>query len=135
LRIPVPRVWRNRQVNYRMKASTCKACGNVTFPYQPICSRCRGRNVEPVELRGNGRIVSYTVNYQYREGFERQAPQIVALIELEEGPKILGLLTDAEPEEVYEGQRVTAVLRRVSTDSYHGIIYYALKFRPVRDGS
>ncbi|MEM4789658.1 MAG: OB-fold domain-containing protein, partial [Ignisphaera sp.] len=60
-----------------------------------------------------------------------EAPIVVALIELENGVKVLSTLTDIDPGNVYDGMEVEAVLRRLWTEGDEGIIVYGLKFVPV----
>ena len=57
-----------------------------------------------------------------------QKPYIIALIELDEGAKILGQIIDAEPEEVKIGDRVRSTLRKLGEEGKAGIIYYGYKF-------
>jgi uncharacterized OB-fold protein len=52
----------------------------------------------------------------------------VAVIELEEGPKIVAQMADCGPEEVKIGLPVEATFRRLFEDE--GIVRYGVKFRP-----
>ncbi|MCK4438533.1 OB-fold domain-containing protein, partial [Candidatus Bathyarchaeota archaeon] len=63
--------------------------------------------------------------------FEKYKPYVVALIELEDGMRLLSQVVDVDPEEVQKGMRVEAVFRRVKEDGKAGIIQYGYKFRPV----
>jgi uncharacterized OB-fold protein len=71
-----------------------------------------------------------TENFQQRAGYEKNMPQYVGLIKLDEGPEIVAPLTDVT-DEPKEGSRVNAVLRKLTTDSSNGLIEYGLKFRVV----
>lgn len=42
----------------------CRDCGNHTFPPRGICSACRGRDLESIDVQGPGTIYSFTVNLQ-----------------------------------------------------------------------
>jgi uncharacterized OB-fold protein len=79
-------------------------------------------------------LISYTVNYQPREGFERSAPHIIGLVKLEEGLELVAPLVDVDPDELREGMEVRACLRRAVSDSSTGIIQYIIKFGPARNG-
>ena len=75
----------------------CKACGTVTCPPQMSCSSCTGFDLDVTELSGKGKITTYTTVYVAAEGRESEAPYIVVLVELEEGPWIMGNLHDMDP--------------------------------------
>ncbi|MBA7591322.1 hypothetical protein ES708_33475 [subsurface metagenome] len=66
----------------------CNQCGAYTVPPQKVCSECRSEDMEVVELSRKGKVRSFTVIHIPAEGF--QAPYIVGLIELEEGPSEIG---------------------------------------------
>ena len=75
----------------------CRDCGSVTCPPQMSCSHCAGLDLDIVELTGRGRIQSYTTIYVAGEGRESEAPYIIVLVELDEGPWIMGNLYDLDP--------------------------------------
>ena len=75
----------------------CKACGTITCPPQMSCRNCTGFDLEVVELTGKGKITTYTTIYVAPEGRENEAPYIIVLVELEEGPWIMGNLCDMDP--------------------------------------
>ncbi|MFP4226210.1 MAG: Zn-ribbon domain-containing OB-fold protein [Desulfobacterales bacterium] len=75
----------------------CKECGTVTCPPQMSCSSCTGFDLDVTELSGKGKITTYTTVYVAAEGRESEAPYIIVLVELEEGPWIMGNLYDLDP--------------------------------------
>jgi hypothetical protein len=88
---------------------------------------------EQVKLSGKGEVYSYTVVTDAPEGFTEQAPYILALIKLDEGPLITAQLTDLETPTgpVKIGQRVEMVTRKLRTEGTSGMIIYGYKFRPI----
>lgn len=131
MRISPSSMWRRRGSFYRLEAGRCTDCGNITFPPQPLCPKCGSQKLEMLRLSGRGKVLSYTVSYQTREGYEKESPQVFALIELQEGLRLVAPLTDTEEGGVKEGTEVEAVIRRVRTDSVNGLIQYMIKFRPI----
>jgi hypothetical protein len=75
----------------------CNNCQAVTCPPKMTCQECTGTDLEVTELSGKGKIVSYTVIYVAPEGRENETPYTVVLVELEEGPWIMGNLIDIDP--------------------------------------
>jgi len=82
-----------------------------------------------VDFVGEGVVYSYTVVQDAPEGFEEQAPYILALVKLDEGAIVTAQLTDIDSE-IAIGDRVEMVTRRLSTEGKQGTIVYGYKFRP-----
>jgi len=77
----------------------CQDCGAITVPPKMVCRQCDGTNMEVVELTGNGKIKTFTVVHVAPEGREDEVPYIIVLVELDEGPWIMGNLGDSDPAE------------------------------------
>jgi uncharacterized protein len=81
---------------------------------------------------GTGEIYSYTVLQEVPEGYEEQAPYVLALIKLDEGTIITAQITDLEANEPLAiGDRVEMVTRKLTTEGAQGMIVYGYKFRKV----
>ncbi len=76
-------------------------------------------------------MVTYTVIRSASEQFENITPYVLAIIQLDEGPRLTSQVV-AKPEEVAVGTRVKAVFRRIMTDGDSGVIHYGTKFVPVK---
>jgi hypothetical protein len=109
----------------------CTECGRVVFPRGAVCPECGSADLEEVKLRETGRVVTWTVVRNPPAGFERYSPFVVALVELDDGVRLLSQVVDVELDEVEAGMRVEAAFRRVKEDGASGIIEYGYKFRPV----
>lgn len=82
------------------------------------------------QFAGKGSVYSYTIVTDPPTGFEEQAPYVLALVQLDEGPLVTAQLTDlGEP--VTIGMRVEMVTRKLRTEGESGMIVYGYKFRPV----
>lgn len=126
----VPKFWRKIPERYNLIGTKCKSCDSVFFPPRSICPNCRRMGtIEEFQLSGNGEIVSYTKIQEPLEGFEDQAPYVLAIVELEEGPRITGQIADVDPEDVEIGKKVERVFRHIGEDGEDGMIYYGYKFR------
>ena len=64
---------------------------------------------------GRGTIYSYVVHHRPAVPGKR-LPFVIALVELEEGVRMLGELIDADPESVHIGQRVEASFQQIDDD-------------------
>jgi uncharacterized OB-fold protein len=76
----------------KVMASRCKKCGATHFPPKADCPDCLSSEVEWFEVKGGGKLMSYTkVNYG-PTGFEADAPYILALGDFD-GVQILARLS------------------------------------------
>ena len=84
-----------------------------------------------VKLKGKGKIVTYSIIHEAPEEFEGQEPYPIAIIELDEGPRITAQIVDCKIEDVKIGMKVESTFRKIQEDGYIGAIYYGYKFKPV----
>ena len=75
----------------------CKGCGTITVPPKMVCRKCASPDMEPVELSGRGKIQTFTTVNVGAEGRENEVPYIIVLVELDEGPWLMGNLIDIDP--------------------------------------
>ena len=153
----IARNWRLKEQRYRLIGEVCGHCSEKIFPPRDICPHCGQEASTKFEFSGKGTVESFTVIQEPPEGFEKNAPYVVALIKLEEGPVITAQLTDLEitkgvrfakmdqergwnPVEidvkttdfkVEIGMPVEMVTRRMKEDGDNGLITYGYKFRPI----
>ena len=126
----VPRYWREIKPRYRLLGKECTECGARYFPAKPVCS-CGSTEFKDYKLSEKGKVVTWTVIRNPPIGYEEYRPYVVALIELDDGLRILSQVVDVYPNEVEAGLAVEAVFRKVKEDGKAGIIQYGYKFRPV----
>lgn len=130
----VPRFWREIPQRYNLIGNQCTVCNKIYFPPRESCPYCRRKSMgkmKDVKLSNNGKIVTYTIIYDAPENFEGQAPYPIAIIELDEGPRITAQIVDCKLDDVKIGMRVKATFRKIQEDGYIGAIYYGYKFKPV----
>ena len=108
----------------------CPSCGTVVFPPAGVCRECGGTHLDDIPLSGKGAIRTFTVIRVAPEGME--PPYVVALVELEEGPWVMGNLLGmdaAETEMAVIGKEVTLDSLKVKGDTYSGGESWVLAFR------
>ena len=128
----VPRFWREIPNRYILIGTKCRNCETVFFPPRYVCPKCRRiGKLEPYRLKGKGKVISHTVIHIPPDGFEVQTPYVIAIVELEEGPRVTGQITDCNPENIKIGDEVELVFRHMGEEDKDGIIYYGYKFRPI----
>lgn len=83
----------------------CEACGHHQFYPRPFCLECSERELKWVSVSGNGRIYSLTTIY-FPVSPDFDPPYTVAVVELDEGPRILTHLVDGVDAEIGDPVRV-----------------------------
>ena len=87
----------------------CADCHKLVFPPRPMCPACHSVKREVVKLSGRGEVYSWIMpRHPAPVGFA-EAP-IVALIELEEGIRIVSNVRDVDPNAVTIGMPVQAFI-------------------------
>ncbi len=85
---------------------------------------------EQFTFAGKGEVYSFTTLQETPEGFDEQAPYVLALVKLDEGPIITAQLTDVDGP-IAIGDKVEMVTRKLMTEGARGMIVYGYKFRKV----
>ena len=88
-----------------LRLQFCRNCERFQFYPRIICSHCTGDSLEWRPVSGCGQVASYTV---VRRGITRayEAPYVVALIALQEGPQMMSAIVGAEPGDIAVGAAV-----------------------------
>ncbi|MGB9667322.1 MAG: Zn-ribbon domain-containing OB-fold protein [Thermosulfidibacteraceae bacterium] len=129
-----PRVYTEIPQRYRLEANKCKACGKVFFPPRLVCT-CGSQDFEPYRLPTRGKIVTYTVVRTPGFVFKLQKPIVLAIVELEDGTRIMAQVTDLPPvvedysEIIKIGAEVELVFRKIFSEQEAGIHVYGYKCR------
>jgi uncharacterized OB-fold protein len=66
--------------------------GHITVPTRPSCRVCRSLNLESMGLSGKGKVVSFTDVYVKSKEFPVETPYTLAIVKLDEGGNLLGVL-------------------------------------------
>jgi uncharacterized OB-fold protein len=76
----------------------CNTCDRFFFYPRSFCRYCTSREVEWHATSGRGKLVSYVIDYRPLPPATPNEPQIIALVELDEGPRLLTNIVGVEPE-------------------------------------
>ena len=98
-----------------LRLQQCGECQQFQFYPRTICSHCTSEKLQWQDASGNGVIASFTV---VRKGVSAayEAPYVVALIDLAEGPRLVSTLIDVDPEDVAIGLPVRVDFAQWSED-------------------
>ena len=82
---------------HRLTLQRCLDCaGNPAYFYpRPFCPTCLSPNVESFDASGRGRLHTYVIAHRGAPGFE--TPYVLAVVELDEGPRLMSNIVGVEP--------------------------------------
>jgi uncharacterized OB-fold protein len=106
-----------------LRIQRCQDCVRAVFYPRALCPHCSSTHLTWERASGHGTIYSYTVVHQAYGPFAGQVPFVVALIDLEEGVRLLSRIAGAR-ESVQIGAPVHVVFERV--DDELTLPYFAL---------
>ena len=86
---------------HELRFQKCRQCGFVRWPASFICPECHSTDAELITASGKGKIYSFVVYHvAYHPGFKDDLPYVVALVELDEGPRFLSNIVGCDPNAV-----------------------------------
>ena len=103
---------------HRLVVQKCNTCGEFWFPPSQRCAHCLSDDHAWTEVKGTGKVFSF-VTYQrlYHKGWDGEVPYVVAVIELDEGPRMLSAVVGIPPEKVACDMAVKVVFDDVAPDA------------------
>jgi len=80
-----------------LRIQRCRACAKAYFFPRPFCPNCSSKDVEWFTASGKGTLYSYVINYRAAYGFDDMTPYAIAVVQLEEGPRMMTNIVGVEP--------------------------------------
>ena len=110
---------------HKLLLPRCRQCGAYRTPGAERCPDCWSTETEWVEASGRGRLYSFGIMHQqYHPAFAEVIPYNFAIVELEEGPRLVTNIVDCPNEELRVDMPVEAVYDDVSEETT------LVRFRP-----
>jgi len=117
-RKPIPRPYQDTQVYWdaakegRLVLQQCQDCGKPQFYPRGVCSHCLSSDLDWIEASGRGTVHSFTVAHRApHPGFGGDVPFVIAIIELDEGVRMMSNILDCDPNAVRIDMPVKVVFR------------------------
>jgi hypothetical protein len=100
-----------------LRMQKCLDCGHIRYPINHVCPKCLSENTEWKQLSGHGEVFSYIVFHQvYHPGFAEDVPYNVAMIQLDEGPRMISNVVDVPNDEVKVGDKVEVTFEKATEE-------------------
>jgi hypothetical protein len=110
----------------QLVAQRCSGCDRLRHPPRPMCPWCHSLDWDVDELSGRGSVYSYSIlHHPQNPAFDY--PVIAALVDLDEGIRVLSNLVEVEPGDVVIGMPVVVGFRPTLHDGRVPV------FRPAGD--
>jgi len=72
-----------------LRIQRCRPCRHAFFYPRTSCPRCGSTDVAWERASGRGRLHTYVISHRAAPGFEDEAPYAIAVVELDEGPRMM----------------------------------------------
>jgi uncharacterized OB-fold protein len=93
----------------------CRGCGHIFHSPLPVCPACRSRDYEWAKSSSRGTVYSRTVvEHSAHVAADGHTPYLVALVTLEEGPRMVSNILNCPMDEVRIGMPVTLTFQDTS---------------------
>ncbi len=84
-----------------LRVQRCITCGHLRYPISTVCPECLSEDAAWELLSGRGTVVSFCIfRHAYNEAWRDRLPYNVAIIQLEEGPRMLSNVHGVSPDEI-----------------------------------
>ncbi len=94
----------------KIRAYHCKKCDHKQADVQVFCSRCGSGDLEIVDVGGEGKVITYTIQQVAPEQFMNDVPYAWLVVELDDGVRVTGWIPFiASSDDLKIGQRIRLV--------------------------
>lgn len=110
---------------HQLALQRCSSCEQFIFYPRAICPHCGSEDLVWRDASGRGSVYTFTVARRpTMRPFEPDVPYVIAIVELEEGPRVTTNIVGCAPESVRIGMAVQAAFDDVTPE------VTLVKFRP-----
>lgn len=107
-------------MNEKVYGARCKDCGREMYPAHARCPECGSENLEPLEITGEGKVLTYTDLYALPLDYEQRYLRL-AIVELDSGLRTTGHLLDDKPKIGKRVKTTIGVVRKSGDRKIHGL--------------
>ena len=99
----------------KLLVQQCRGCGNLWHPPTPICPHCQAKDYEWHAVSGRGVVYSYTiVHHPAHPAVVDKVPYLVALVTLDEGPRVVSNILNCPIDKVTVGMPVRLTFQEIA---------------------
>ena len=113
--------------DHQLRFQKCVKCHHVRWPPSMFCPECHASQTGWIVACGKGSVYTFAVYHRaFHKAFEGDLPYVTAIVELEEGPRLLTNIIGCHPDNIRCGMPVEVAWEDVSEE------FSLPKFFPIR---
>jgi len=129
--LPKPTKWSqpywDAAKKHKLVFKKCTKCGHIDHPPYLYCTECHVDDHEWVESSGKGVLNAYAVNhFGVPFPFWPDLPYVTAMVDVEEGPRMITNIVECDPEALKNGMELEVVFQERTSE------FTLPQFRPVK---
>ena len=105
--------------NGQVMGTRCSDCGLVFFPPRADCHQCLTGNTQWFEIKGSGKLVTYSQLQFAPIGFQEDVPYSIALVDYGDYKVFGRISSDIPADEVTVGMKLTTAANRLANGQYN----------------
>lgn len=110
-----------------LKVNACLSCGRKSLYARSFCPHCWSEDVELQPASGRARLYTWSIVHQNGPPFDARTPYVVAMVDLDEGPRLMTVVEECDPYDLRAGLELVVAFR-VDEDGFTVPV-----FRPIDD--
>ena len=106
--------------NGKLVLQKCQRCATFNFHPKPWCIECGSRELTWTTAKPSGTVYSHTVSHTVAmnsPAWAGEMPLIMCLIDLDDGARMYGQVTDCRPDDIRIGMRVDVHFEDISEEA------------------
>ncbi|ORV82920.1 Zn-ribbon domain-containing OB-fold protein [Mycolicibacterium iranicum] len=103
--------WWSAISNHVLQINACGGCGRKSFYSRPFCPHCWSEDVSPTVASGRATLYTWSVVHQNSAPFDARTPYILAMVDLDEGPRLMTVIEECSVEHLHAGMPVVLAFR------------------------
>lgn len=111
----------------RILATRCKKCGTIYFPPQVDCPKCRGNDVEWIELSREGTLLTFTQINVKPYSFSHYDDYIIGIGRLSEGINVTAWIREKDPKKLKVGMGIKLEVVKREPENYYTYEWIPIK--------
>jgi uncharacterized OB-fold protein len=113
------RTWWDATTERRLLVVRCGSCGRAHYYPRPFCPRCGSEDVSWEEASGRATLYTWSVVHQNDlPPFRDKLPYVAAVVDLEEGPRMMTNVVGADPAGLAMGMALVVEFEELA-DGFH----------------
>jgi uncharacterized protein len=97
--------------DHRLIVNACAACGRNSLYIRPFCPHCWSEEVSLTPATGRARLYTWSVVHQNAAPFDARTPYVLAMVDLEEGPRLMTVIEDCAVDDLRADMQLEIAFR------------------------